>query len=521
MNKKFRVLSLILSLIMVMAIALTGCQNTGNTTADSGETAQSSDTKTEKTEDTKTEDKTEDAASALEPYVIDYYMLCNAVYEDIDMIEAAVNEITQEEINATVEITMLDWGAYQEKVNAALSAGEKVDIVFTADWYKYIDYVNLGYFSELNDLLQSHGQGIIENLHPTFITGTQVDGINYGVATNKELVVNGGFVFNKALVDKYNLDVTTINSEKDLEPWLELIKENESEEIIPFLIEGWFYTPFVDPFTGFKHAVMWEDNRNEDIMNLWEVPEAVEHFTLLHDWYNKGYIHPDSALDTFDAGNYWKVGNFFVMCQPLQGNQAYAKELQRQTTDGAIELIEKDIDGRVVVNNHTAGSMLAIPVTSQDPERVMMFINMMHTNKELVNTLAFGIEGTHYNKVSDNVVELVPDNGWADKNLPWTLGNQFMHYTTAEEDPLKYEKIQEFSATGYPHVALGFRYNPADVESEVAAVNNAASEYAALDFGAMDPETAIPEMIEKLNAAGLQVILDDIRAKYAEWKALQ
>ena len=76
-----------------------------------------------------------------------------------------------------------------------------------------------------------------------FVIGSQINGVNYGVPTDKEFAVNGGFVWNKDLADKYNLDMPSVESVEDLEPMLKVIKENEPN-VIPYLVEqgGGMYT---------------------------------------------------------------------------------------------------------------------------------------------------------------------------------------------------------------------------------------------------------------------------------------
>ena len=51
------------------------------------------------------------------------------------------------------------------------------------------------------------------------------------------------------------------------------------------------------------------------------------------------------------------------------------------------------------------GSMNAIPASCENPERVLMFMNRLYSDKALVNLLVYGIEGTHYTKVSDNIID--------------------------------------------------------------------------------------------------------------------
>ena len=47
--------------------------------------------------------------------------------------------------------------------------------------------------------------------------------------------------------------------------------------------------------------------------------------------------------------------------------------------------------------------MHAISIVSKNPERAMMFLNLLNTDEYLRNLLAFGIEGVHYDLVNGRV----------------------------------------------------------------------------------------------------------------------
>ena len=70
--------------------------------------------------------------------------------------------------------------------------------------------------------------------------------------------------------------------------------------------------------------------------------------------------------------------------------------------------------------------------------------------------------------------------------------------------------------------ALGFSFDSTPVRTEMASVGAVKDEYElSLDTGAVDPEKALPEFLEKLEAAGSQTIIDEIQKQLDEWKAAQ
>ena len=117
-----------------------------------------------------------------------------------------------------------------------------------------------GLFLPLNDdsgeygnLLAEYGPDILNGLNPAFVTGTQIDGVNYAVPTNKELTVPEGFVYNVAVADEIGFteeDAANIKSLADLEPWLEKAKAARPDEY-PYLTDGRIaFQPWVADFAA-------------------------------------------------------------------------------------------------------------------------------------------------------------------------------------------------------------------------------------------------------------------------------
>ena len=220
MFRKKRLGNLIISAVLVSSLLLTGCGNRSNTdTPDNpNPTSQSTDGGT---------------ASDLKPYEINAYFLAPQV-KDLELVQEELNKLLKEKINATIKLNYFWWDSYQEKQQLAVSSGEKIDIMFSPSWWGFNDYVAKQAWLPLDDLLQEHGQDIIANIDPSYLKAPIVNGKLYAIPTAKDMYGTGGFIFNKALVDKYNFDIESITKPEDIEPWLATIKENEPD-VIPFL----------------------------------------------------------------------------------------------------------------------------------------------------------------------------------------------------------------------------------------------------------------------------------------------
>jgi putative aldouronate transport system substrate-binding protein len=191
---------------------------------------------------------------------LDYYWIGNGDTDQRALVEAAINEHIEPLIGANVVFHIIGWGEWDTRAVTGLQAGEKMDIFFTADWRNYMQLASQGLFLPLNDaagehgnLLETYGPDILAGLNPAFITGTQIDGVNYAVPTNKELTVPEGLIYNVALADEIGFtdeEAAKITSLQDLEPWLELAKAARPDEY-PFLTDGRIaFQPWVPGFAA-------------------------------------------------------------------------------------------------------------------------------------------------------------------------------------------------------------------------------------------------------------------------------
>jgi len=519
--KKHLILLIIFSMVMALAV---GCAPKAEGPSDEPATTDEEPAETPEPSDDEGEAAEEPDVADLEPYELTYFMLCNNVSPDADQIVERANEILKEKINATLDLVMLDWGTWSERFNTAMNAGEKIDIAFTADWWGYLDAVANNFFLPLNDpddnLLEKYAAQTVKDLGEGFIVGSQINGVNYGVPTDKEFAVNGGLVWRKDLAEKYGFDMQSVNSIEDLEPMLKVIKENEPD-IIPYLVErggGFYMIPFIDFFKGV--GVSYDDLEDTEVKWTWDREDRIQMAKTHHKYYKEGYIHKEAYTENNRYNDHLLEGDFFVTQQPLKPMKGKSTELM-SAAGNKFPLDEKEITPYVAHSLHAAGSMLAIPRTSEDPARAMMFINLMHVDAELANLFVWGIEGVHHKVVQEDPKRVAPIEGntWTQAVLPWTLGNVFNHWLGEHEDPNKHEGFR-MTKEAPAHITLGYRFiNTQDYQAEAAAYDNAMSEYSSIiATGAVENfDETYQKMVEAAEAAGIRKIQEAVQADLNRW----
>ena len=480
------------------------------------------------------------AAMADDAYTLDIYWVGNGDNEAVRAgVEEAVNADIEPLIGAKVSYHIIGWGDWNDKAINALQSGEKMDLIFTADWEGYGVEVSGGLLMPLDDLLEKYGQGIKETLPQTFLDGVKVNGVLYGIPTNKELCVPEGLIINKTAANAIGWDVQpddpTIKTTADLEPWLEKYKAAYPEKY-PYLMDGqagrWADEPWCPDWAGMgsnsiamKMAKQENGEFDETIYSIFATPEQEEHIRLMYKWGKAGYISPDAALTSFDYNGTFGRGDFLAFSQPLKGNGIKANEMYAANHTTDFECVEITLQPKYVVTTHAGGSMFGIPVTCKNPEAAMKYLNLMHSDATLVNLMLFGAEGVNYTKVNDQQVELTDQNWYGVHGGAWTVGNTKLQYVLTSEDPQKNALLQSYADDAIATASLGFRFVKDNVADQIAAVDSVVSEMAnPLMCGQVDPDDpalGIEALKTALTDAGMDEIIAEVQTQYDAWKAAQ
>ncbi|GHU67753.1 ABC transporter substrate-binding protein [Clostridia bacterium] len=472
------------------------------------------------------------------PYNLDYYWIGNGDTADRIDVQNAINEYVEPLLDVNVTFHIIGWGDWLTKAITTLNAGEKADIFFTADWEYYMRSVKQDQFMPLNDdngpygnLLAEYGKDILATINPAFLYGSQVDGINYAVPTQKELCVPNGWVYNIDAAEEVGFDISSfeqpLTDYSVLEPYLAAYKALHPD-VYPYIIDGqrgenpWVpnFADGLDAYISMKWNPEADGTFDETIYSVWETESNLEYSRILYKWAQLGYINPDSLLTSYSVVDEMSAGKFLICPQPLKGSNIKAVELMNSSGNPGLRLGEFYGNQKVAQTQDTGGSMLAIPYTSENPEAAMKYINLMHSDSKLVNMMLFGVEGKNWQFAEDGRVEIL-DANWAGAHAgAWTVGNTALQAVTVDEDPEKNQLLASYADDAIPHISMGFRFDQTPVNDEIIALFAISESYdRALKVGAADPDVTIPEFMSLAKAAGLEKVFAEVQSQYDAWKA--
>jgi putative aldouronate transport system substrate-binding protein len=517
MVKAKKRLVLLLTLVLALSTLLAACSGKKEATSPSPSTSAANGT-----ESTPPEGSTEPQKPDLKPYKMTMIFPAGLVPKDLPAVQDEINKYLTEKINATIEIRPIEWGAWTNKTNLMFASNEQFDLMFTASWYFLGNEVAKGQLIPLDDLIAKHGQGITSVLNPEYVEGGKINNKIYAVVANKEFAATKGIEMRKDLVDKYKIDLSTIKELKDFEPVLKTIKDNEpgmtplqvrNDRSPASAILG--YGMF--DMLGDGPGVLDRESNELKVIDMYETQKYADITKTMHKWYQLGYINKDGATNKEVEFTAVKAGKAFAYGESMKPGFS-----NQETRNTGFPMVSLELTKPFTTTGDTTSAMFGISRTSKDPERAMMFLNLLYTDKHLLNLLDWGIEGKHYVKVSDTIIDYPQGVDAAsvgyNLNQPWMFGNQLNSFIWKTEDPDIWDQYKKFNDSAQKSPALGFVFNPEKVKNEVAATQNVVNEFnGGLITGTVDPDVYIPKFVAKLKAAGMDKIIAEKQSQLDEW----
>lgn len=506
MNKRMKGLALMLTAMMSLG-TMVGCS--------SGSPQTSTETKTEtaetpKAEEKKEEPKKEESKPAKEETVNLVWWTIGNEPKDLKLVNEEINKYTKEKINVTVELKYASWGEYGEKLSKVIQSGENYDIAFGASINNYLDLANKGYFADLKEVVPSVAPALDEFVPDELWAGMTVNNQVFGIPTYKDSAMSQYWVWDKELVDRLGIDYENINTLEELEPALKQIKADNPTKY-PLLIHGlegingsFSALNGFDEFLGNPHVGIKYDDQTATVVSPWEDEQTMNNWRTLHKWFNEGLINPDAAT----------VTEITEKNKPIGGAQGFP-HADADWSVGRTPVVSHMFFGPAYSTGTIQGSFQVISAGSKHVEEAVKLIELFNTDSTARNLLAFGIEGVHYEKTGDNNIKILTDS----YSVPaYSQATFFNMYVVDPAPATKWTDLQKHNENAFASPALGFSFNTQPVQNQIAACSNIQAKYQpAIITGSINPDEAVPKMLEELNKAGYQDIIAEAQKQLNEF----
>ena len=469
----------------------------------------------------------------LEPVELTIMFHGSNVTDDTAVLEK-VNAYLKDKINVSLKVIWGTWGDFDETSTMSLNAGDPIDMYFTCSWSKdeYNAYAKKGMWVRLDDpnnnLIEKYAKDLWSTLPEVLTQGATIQGSDglgvYAVPGYKDIATQNCWDVNVDLLEKYGYTLDDIKNANyyTFGDILKTVKAGEGDNFYPLLVEGMVLERMVTNSiivagdSGSTNLLSYYINPTDTaelgsygnvMLNKFATDEYKKFVDKTREYYLAGYIDPGLAVA--DTANDLRK-NKQLTGQYLIGTQSYSLGYELQASqERKIHVEMVPVTPAYVDTTSSQGAMVAISTTSANPDRAMMFLNLLNTDPYLMTLLNYGVEGIHYNLTSDGLVQFTDKR--ADYQ-PWTngMGNVTILPATVDQGVGFWDKFKAYYGEAHKIPIIGFTFDPSNVSTEQSALVNVAAEYAlALDTGAVDPAEKLPEFLQKLNDAGMQAYLDE------------
>lgn len=437
-----------------------------------------------------------------------------------DEVYGEVNKLMKQKINATLDVSFLDWGEYQQKYPLMFAANEDFDLVFSATWSYYAQQATKNGFMELTeDLIKKFAPKTWAEQPKVAWEQAKINGKIYMVPQNNFEYSYHMVGIRGDLRQKHNLPElktyddyvtylkTVAEKEKNFKPSIGVSEFNAVELVQP---NEW---NFVVPQMPVAYKVT--DNSGK-LFNFVDTPEFVTFSKKMYDTQKTGAWSRDAIANKVDKTQAFKDGKLASVEWNLGTLLRAKSEMQTTHPDWKVELYDLSADKKRLSNPFINNGM-SIHAGSKNYERALMAIDLLRYDPEIHDLTNYGIKGKHYEAVGNDQFKPLP----ASADFPpggtcpwgWNSMHERLDSTVAAETQKFTENWKKTVTVNHPLET--FTFDDSKVKNEVAAVSNVMDTYGKpIFYGLVDPSDekhGLKVFGEKLKQAGIDKVVAEMQ----------
>lgn len=454
-----------------------------------------------------------------------YVVAATGPQADSDRVQKAMSDYINETYGWNIELELVfnDYASHTDKMQMVIAGGEEYDLCYTSSWCNnYTVNVNKNAYIHLDDLLEEYGQELYNSIPEGVWEGVKIGGQIYGVPNYQLMYKQCSVAIPVKYVEEFQLDVDSVKTIYDLEDFMYAVKK-KYPEIYPLAAYPMFANRMknglgMEEIIDYDYPGMFKMfDESLTVYNQYESEEYMKFYEYMYKWAQDGLIKMD-AISVQDQS----LADLQAGIHVIGLEDTYQPEIEKSRWNnyfGGQECVMIKLSEPYMSTAATIATLTSISTTCKNPELAMQFLNLINTDPVLYNMACFGIEGVHYT-LNDNGTVTSDEASGYNPNSDWVFGNQFNAFPRDSQSPDIWVKIKEYNDTAKVSCAMGFSFDSSVVDSELSAISAVTGEYLPqLSVGAVDPKTAVPEMMKKLEAAGMDAVLEEMQKQVDEWKA--
>ncbi|TRZ48601.1 DUF3502 domain-containing protein [bacterium] len=474
---------------------------------------------------------------------LDWYFTIAGRYDDAEKaaVETAANEILAKSIGAKVTFHVYTPADATTKVTLVINSGEPCDVISFGTFTPIQPAISAGGIIPLEDLLPNFAPTVWGNFSQRAWDSTLQNGHIYGALNFDIGGVEGAAMWARTdLMDKYKFDWTKATTPEAWEPYYDQIVAGEKGKVTPLISSdpfwgrAWWpklygYDP-IDTAIGAKgdfggSIAVKMDDATRKVVSAADTPEYKAAVEMNRRWYLKGYYLKTPPADSEMGSIRGNLGfaAFYVPFGAFWSTKAMAANEW-----AGVPVVQALVQKPLVQSLYASGSTYGVCATSKHPDLAVKFIEAMNTNVDLLNLLNYGIEGKDWVWADEaNKVVKFPDGvdgttvGW-NPNTYWQFGDKRLMYLSTPEDIGLADRVAEAKKTAIFSNMAGFVLDPSPIESDIANISSAATQYCdPVDKGLVDVAAGLKACQDGLKAAGIDKVIAEVQRQVDAWAKTQ
>lgn len=432
-----------------------------------------------------------------------------------------LSELALERANVELTVELVTGGNWTNAVNLAIAGGEVVDLIHMGWNNNVAGMYAAGQLQPITEYLQQYAPQTLA-LTAEYIGCYRYNGELYGVPTLRNYSKNGYIVMKKSILDELGLTekARNLSSFSEFEEIMQAVKDNYTDIYAFGGSSGLWSDGYISNGDNWADYDVY-DNLGDTLSMIYckddvvsinvDIPHFEAECAMVADWFQKGYVWPDSIITTENYDDLIKNGVIFS----LSFGSEHGVEVTKAAAYG-FDIVCAQMNTGMVKTNQPVSHGIGVPVTSEDPEAACRVIELLYTDGEAMDLLIWGLEGTDY-EIVDGQAKHKEDNRYM--NADFLIGNNLLLTPLYGNGSDFYEQVAEINATSVKSRYLGFAFDSTDtdlVRSQITAVNDQYRK--ALVAGGYTPEDYAAYK-DKLESAGIREYQQLFQTQLDAWLA--
>jgi putative aldouronate transport system substrate-binding protein len=505
---------------MIMTLFV-GCSSgsTTSTTSTAATTSTSTSTAASGTSSSDSNLGTEEHALSLvdksgDPYEVNFLYLVAQEGSDQQKVNDAVNTLTKEKLNMTVNMIPMTFGTFSTQLSMMLASNEPLDLfpAFGANYATYINssYVVNGadYIDYCADAREILGEDADCGYVGDFLMGYgQMKERSYpaGLVIRKDLFDELGYTtddFNVTVDDYSSFDKITEMFKKAHEKWPDMVVFDGTSTM------GLQTGSYIDG-VGDNFGVLENYGQTTTFSDWYESDQYKKFAEINRQWFTAGYTSQDVATNTDSGEIKLKAGNTFCYMTNVKPNTNIEKKAQT-----GYDVVIVPCSETMKTTANVGADVYAVANASKDKVKAWEFLNWTYTSQEFEDLINWGVEGTDWVETSDGMAAY-PDGVTASSvgyhnDFGWIYPNQFVGHAWTGNPTDIWDQYKKYNASTTKSKAFGFMFDSVNVETQEEQCTSVYNQYYKdVAFGAVDVDSGISDFVAALKTAGIDDIIKE------------